>query len=110
METPETRVQLIQSASVQLGQYLHASPAAAWRRPSACDRWEVRDVIGHLILGLNSTLTSSLEGCTGTSPPFKCRLFSYATLGSGEQVQSRSPAVSGLLGHGSGSMYPTGRG
>jgi hypothetical protein len=42
--------------------------------------------------------------------PFKCRLFSYATLGSGGEARSRSTAVSGLLGHRSGSMYPTGRG
>ena len=51
METPDNRVQLIQAASVQLGQYLHALSAASWRWPSACDRWEVRDVVGHLILG-----------------------------------------------------------
>jgi hypothetical protein len=70
METPENRVQLIQSASVQLGQYLHALPAASWRWPSACDRWEVRDVIGHLILGAELYFDIVSRGLHGdTSPP-----------------------------------------
>jgi hypothetical protein len=43
-------------------------------------------------------------------PPFKCRLFSYATLGSGGEARSRSRAGSWLLGHSAGSMSPTGRG
>ena len=51
METPETRVQLIQAESEQLGQYLHSLPPDAWSRPSACHRWAVRDVVGHLIMG-----------------------------------------------------------
>lgn len=60
METPEHRVQFMPAASVQLGQYLHALPTASWSWPGACDRWEVRDVVGHLILGAESTLMSSL--------------------------------------------------
>ena len=70
METPANRVQLIQSASVQFGQYLHALPAESWRRPSACDRWEVRDVVGHLILGAELYFGVVSRGLHGdTSPP-----------------------------------------
>ena len=42
--------------------------------------------------------------------PFKCRLFSYATLGSGGKVRSRAKVVAWLLGHSSGSMAPMGKG
>ena len=51
METPAYRVQLVQSASEQLLQSLTALPLKAWRQPSACHRWEVRDVVAHLIAG-----------------------------------------------------------
>jgi uncharacterized protein (TIGR03083 family) len=51
METPKTRVQLLQVESERLGQYLHSLPPDAWSRPSACHRWAVRDVVGHLIMG-----------------------------------------------------------
>ena len=51
METPDTRVELMQAESERLGQYLHSLPPDAWGRPSACQRWAVRDVVGHLILG-----------------------------------------------------------
>src|SRR2546421_7046269 len=51
METPETRVKLVQAESERLGQYLHFLPPDAWSGPSACHRWAVRDVVGHLIMG-----------------------------------------------------------
>jgi uncharacterized protein (TIGR03083 family) len=51
METPATRVQLVQTESERLGQYLHSLSPDAWSRPSACHRWAVRDVVGHLIMG-----------------------------------------------------------
>jgi uncharacterized protein (TIGR03083 family) len=70
METPANRVQLIRSTSRQFGQYLHALPAASWNQPSACDRWEVRDVVGHLILGAELYFGIVSRGLHGdTSPP-----------------------------------------
>jgi Mycothiol maleylpyruvate isomerase N-terminal domain/SCP-2 sterol transfer family len=48
MDTPENLVQLIHSESERLMHYLHTLPPEAWRRPSACALWEVRDVVGHL--------------------------------------------------------------
>jgi len=48
MDTPENLVQLIHSESEWLTQYLQTLPPEAWRRPSACELWEVRDVVGHL--------------------------------------------------------------
>src|SRR4029453_18147975 len=70
METPAYRVQLVQSESEQLLQYLTALPPEAWHHPSACHRWEVRDVVGHLIAGAEfyaGTVSRGLHG--DVSPP-----------------------------------------
>ena len=48
MDSPEDTVQLVIVESERLTQYLTALPPEAWRKPSACDRWEVRDVVAHL--------------------------------------------------------------
>jgi uncharacterized protein (TIGR03083 family) len=69
MDAPEYRVQLVQAESAQLGQYLHALPPEAWRRPSACHRWEVRDVIGHLILGAEFYQSVISRGLQGNASP-----------------------------------------
>src|SRR5262245_27356880 len=66
-----------------------------------CREWGV--VRFHLAKGETATTTL-------VSPPFKCRLFSYATLGSGGKVRSRAKVVAWLLGHSSGSMAPMGKG
>jgi uncharacterized protein (TIGR03083 family) len=70
METPESRIQLAQATSAQLRQYLHTLPSEAWRRPSACQHWEVRDVVGHLILVAEFYLGVISRGLQGDpSPP-----------------------------------------
>jgi uncharacterized protein (TIGR03083 family) len=48
MDTPENLVQLIHAESERLTHSLHTLPPEAWRHPSACDLWKVRDVVGHL--------------------------------------------------------------
>ena len=48
MDTPENLVQLIGSESERLTQYLHTLSPEAWHHPSACEQWEVCDVVGHL--------------------------------------------------------------
>jgi uncharacterized protein (TIGR03083 family) len=48
METPAHLVQVLQGEAARLTQYLQTLPSDAWRQPSACDLWEVRDVVGHL--------------------------------------------------------------
>jgi uncharacterized damage-inducible protein DinB len=44
------RLQLGQFEAERLTAYLHTLPADAWYHPSACEAWEVRDVLGHLTL------------------------------------------------------------
>ncbi len=48
MDTPEHLVEVLQVETERLTQYLQTLPPDAWSRPSACDLWEVRDVVGHL--------------------------------------------------------------
>lgn len=50
MDAPEDTVKLIIAESERLTQYLTTLPPAAWRTPSACARWEVRDVVAHLAM------------------------------------------------------------
>jgi uncharacterized protein (TIGR03083 family) len=70
MDTPEERVRLVLAESERLKQYLHSLPPEAWRKPSACDRWEVRDVVAHLVLGAEIYAESISRGLRGdTSVP-----------------------------------------
>lgn len=65
MDAPENRVKLVQAESDRLTQDLHALPPEAWSRPSACDRWEVRDVVAHLVGGAElyaGTVSRGLQG------------------------------------------------
>ena len=48
MEIPDNLVRVIQGEEEWLTQYLQTLPPEAWGQPSACERWEGRDVIGHL--------------------------------------------------------------
>ena len=48
MHIPLDRVQMVWAEAQQLTRYLHALPPAAWHCPSACERWQVSDVVVHL--------------------------------------------------------------
>ena len=49
MEALASHVALIQAEAERLAQYLSTLPPDAWRQPSACQGWEVRDVVAHLV-------------------------------------------------------------
>lgn len=48
MLSPPTYLRLLRSESSRLREYLVTSPADAWTSATACDRWQVRDVVAHL--------------------------------------------------------------
>ncbi len=48
MDSPEERVKIAAAESERLKEYLSSLPLEAWNKPSACDHWEVRDVVSHL--------------------------------------------------------------
>jgi len=49
MGTLEARLALMQAEAERLGWYLSTLSPDAWRQPSACQEWEVRDVVAHLV-------------------------------------------------------------
>jgi uncharacterized protein (TIGR03083 family) len=49
MEAFAARVALMQAEAERLVQYLATLSPDAWRQPSACQEWEVRDVVAHLV-------------------------------------------------------------
>lgn len=65
MDSPEAVVQHVIAESERLIAYLHTLSSEAWRTPSACDRWEVRDVVAHLATQgefYADAITRSLQG------------------------------------------------
>ena len=48
MDSPEERVKVAIAESERLKEYLSSLPPEAWNKPSACELWEVRDVVAHL--------------------------------------------------------------
>ena len=43
------KVQLVKEDSARIGVYLKSLPAGAWATQSACDAWQVQDVVAHLM-------------------------------------------------------------
>jgi uncharacterized protein (TIGR03083 family) len=71
VEALEAHITLIQSEAERLAQYLYTLSPAAWRQPSACQGWEVRDVVAHLADGAQFyiwTISRGVQGDT-SSPP-----------------------------------------
>jgi uncharacterized protein (TIGR03083 family) len=69
MEAFKHRIELCQAVAEQLTQYLQTLSAEAWCAPSACETWEVRDVVGHLILGAELYAEAISRGLQGDSAP-----------------------------------------
>jgi len=73
MNTPLDRVQIVWAESQQLTHYLHALPPAAWYGPSACERWQVGDVVVHLAACAEvytDAICRGLQGDIATLPGF----------------------------------------
>ena len=71
MDTLERRIELCQAAAEQLTHYLQTLPPEAWCDPSACEAWEVRDVVAHLTLGAELYTTVLSRGLQGDSAPLE---------------------------------------
>ncbi|MEY2426559.1 MAG: hypothetical protein QOI61_2131 [Actinomycetota bacterium] len=44
--------------NAEFSTYLHSLPDADWDRPSLCDGWRVRDVVGHILYGNEMNLAT----------------------------------------------------
>ena len=69
MDTPSDRVQIVRAETQQLTHYLCALPPAAWHRPSACERWQVGDVVVHLAACAEVYTDSICRGLQGDIAP-----------------------------------------
>ena len=69
MNPHEDRVKLLQSESDRFRQYLNTLSDDAWTRQSACDRWQVRDVVAHLMGNAEGYAASVSRGLKGDSSP-----------------------------------------
>lgn len=65
MVTVLDRVNLVKSESDRLREYLTGLPSAAWSQASACDLWQVRDVVGHLTWAADGFAESISRGVQG---------------------------------------------
>ena len=65
MDAIETRVKLIKSESEGFGQYLDSLAPDNWSHNSACDLWEVRDVVAHLVWVAEFYLDTISRGVNG---------------------------------------------
>ena len=69
MQTPADRVRLVQEESEQFKHYIHTLPADAWSCPSACDGWEVQDVVAHLACAAEFFAVAIARGLQGDTAP-----------------------------------------
>ena len=73
METLEARLALMQAEAERLGWYLSTLSPDAWRQPSACQEWEVRDVVAHLVevaQDYRCRIARGVQGEIGPHPEF----------------------------------------
>lgn len=69
MNSYEDRIKNLQSESQRFQRYLHGLPADAWSKQSACDLWQVDDVVAHL-MGVAEFYAATVErGLKGESSP-----------------------------------------
>jgi len=69
MTSPEQRVELVKSESQRIQRYLEGLSNEDWTQTSACDAWEVRDVVAHLTASVDLYESAISRGITGDSNP-----------------------------------------
>ena len=65
MVTVQDRINLVKSESQRLTEYVTLLPAEGWSRASACDRWQVRDVVAHVTWAAEGFAESISRGVRG---------------------------------------------
>ena len=70
METPPQRLAMLHAEVEALTHYLASLSPAAWHSPSACDQWQVADVLAHLVPQADHLCVVIARGLQGDiSPP-----------------------------------------
>jgi uncharacterized protein (TIGR03083 family) len=68
MSTLESYVPLIQAEAERLAQFLDTLSTDDLQRPSACELWDIHDVVAHLIWGADFYADSVSRGCDVLAP------------------------------------------
>jgi uncharacterized protein (TIGR03083 family) len=69
-QTFADKVTVLQSETARITQYLMSLPPKAWSRPSACEAWQVQDVVAHLVGVAEFYADNIARGLQGdTNPP-----------------------------------------
>lgn len=82
------RLRSLISVSESLRHYLTSLAPEAWCQPSACSRWQVADVVAHLVVGAETyaaNISRGLQGDTST-PPGRLPAGSDAAISSAERI------------------------
>ena len=65
METEVNSLDALHAEAKRFSEYLKALPAEDWNKPSACESWQVGDVVAHLVGVAEfyaATVTKGLQG------------------------------------------------
>lgn len=69
METEIKPIDTLRSEAGKLSDFLRALPAEDWVKPSACESWQVRDVVAHLVGVAEFYAATVAKGVQGDSSP-----------------------------------------
>lgn len=100
MDSYQQRLSRLLSVSEGLAHYLNSLSPEAWCRPSACARWQVADVVAHLVVGAETYASSIVRGLRGDTlpPPGRMPAGSDAAVSSAERIASGAIALRQQLG------------
>ena len=73
MLSPIERVKVLQSELNDLERYLSGLPLESLASPSACERWNVADVVAHMASAFESYTGSIIRGLGGDTSPAQGR-------------------------------------
>ena len=69
MTSPQDRIQLVKSQSDRLNKYLDALSKNDWSSPTACEAWQVRDLVAHMTIGSEAFAGNIGRGLENDSSP-----------------------------------------
>ncbi len=69
MSSVVEKVRLVKEESARIGEYLKTLSSDAWSTQSACEAWQVRDVVAHLIGAVDMFGPNIARGAAGDASP-----------------------------------------
>ncbi len=104
MTSPQDRIQLVKSESDRVKRYLSTLSTDAWSSPTACEAWQVRDVVAHMIMGgemysgnIGRGLANDSSPSEGMPPPSSADLASRMAANAQRAISIRESLGEQLL-------------